>query len=104
MPPETLDGEEPLVGLWKGMDTLAGLPATDARDREMESLGRRVHTLRADLYAAVPPCQRVQGARHPGRPRLADYLQLLFTGFLEIHGDRRFADDHPIMTGFANFH
>jgi len=43
-------------------------------------------------------------ARHPERPCLDDFIRLLFTGFVEIHGDRRFADDHAIMTGFAEFH
>jgi acetyl-CoA carboxylase carboxyl transferase subunit alpha len=43
-------------------------------------------------------------ARHPNRPGLEDYIQRLFPGFVEIHGDRRFADDHAIMTGFAEYH
>ena len=42
-------------------------------------------------------------ARHPNRPGLEDFIQRLFTGFVEIHGDRRFADDHAIMTGFADY-
>ena len=42
-------------------------------------------------------------ARHPNRPGLEDFIQRLFTGFTEIHGDRRFADDHAIMTGFADY-
>ena len=104
MPPESLDFEEPLAGLLKELDTLAGLPATDARDREMESLRRRINSLRADLYATLTPWQRVQVARHPSRPGLEDLTQLLFTGFTEIHGDRRFADDHAIITGFATYH
>jgi acetyl-CoA carboxylase carboxyl transferase subunit alpha len=43
-------------------------------------------------------------ARHLNRPSLSDYIQRLFSGFTEIHGDRRFADDHAIMAGFANYH
>jgi acetyl-CoA carboxylase carboxyl transferase subunit alpha len=43
------------------------------------------------------------GAGHP-RPGLQDFIQRLFPGFVEIHGDRRFADDHAIMTGFAEYH
>jgi acetyl-CoA carboxylase carboxyl transferase subunit alpha len=42
-------------------------------------------------------------ARHPNRPGLEEYIQRLFTGFVEIHGDRRFADDHAIMAGFAEY-
>ena len=47
--------------------------------------------------------QRVLVARHPGRPGLQDFIDRLFTNFVEIHGDRRFADDHAIMTGFADY-
>ena len=47
--------------------------------------------------------QRVLVARHPGRPGLQDFIDRLFTHFVEIHGDRRFADDHAIMTGFAEY-
>src|SRR4029077_20987551 len=50
------------------------------------------------------PWQRVLVARHPSRPGLEDFIQRLFPGFIEIHGDRRFADDHAIMTGFAEYH
>jgi acetyl-CoA carboxylase carboxyl transferase subunit alpha len=42
-------------------------------------------------------------ARHPNRPGLEDFIGRLFTRFTEIHGDRRFADDHAIMTGFAEY-
>ncbi len=68
------------------------------------SLERRLETVRADLYAALTPWQRVLVARHPSRPGLEDFIQRLFPGFVEIHGDRRFADDHAIMTGFAEYH
>ena len=51
----------------------------------------------------MTPWQRVQVARHPNRPGLDDFIQRLFTGFVEIHGDRRFADDHALMTGFADY-
>jgi acetyl-CoA carboxylase carboxyl transferase subunit alpha len=43
-------------------------------------------------------------ARHPNRPGLTDYIARLFTGFTEIHGDRRYADDHAMMAGFADYH
>ncbi len=56
-----------------------------------------------DLYAALTPWQRVLVARHPDRPGLEDFIQRLFHGFVEIHGDRRFADDHALMTGFAEY-
>ena len=98
-----LDFEEPIAVLLKEIDTLTQLPQTDARNREIEQLRRRIQSTRADLYRALTPWQRVLVARHPNRPTLEDYLQRLFTGFTEIHGDRRFADDHAIMTGFADY-
>jgi acetyl-CoA carboxylase carboxyl transferase subunit alpha len=103
MPPETLDFEEPIAAVLKEIEALNQLPATDARDREIESLQRRLVSVRRDLYKSLTPWQRVLVARHPNRPGLEDFIQRLFTGFVEIHGDRRYADDHALMTGFADF-
>jgi acetyl-CoA carboxylase carboxyl transferase subunit alpha len=98
-----LDFEEPIAIILKEIDALALLPRTDAGDREIELLRRRADLARADLYRSLTPWQRVLVARHPSRPGLEQYVQLLFSGFTEIHGDRRFADDHAIMTGFADY-
>src|SRR4051794_2115073 len=101
--PDTLDFEEPIAALLKEIDTLNALPATLARDREIEALRRRIDSVRAELYRSLTAWQRVQVARHPNRPGLEYFIQRLFTAFTEIHGDRRFADDHAIMTGFADY-
>jgi acetyl-CoA carboxylase carboxyl transferase subunit alpha len=101
--PDTLDFEEPIAALLKEIDTLTALPATDARNREIEALQRRIQSVRAELYRSLTPWQRVQVARHPNRPGLEFFTQRLFSGFTEIHGDRRYADDHAIMTGFADY-
>src|SRR5215510_3235672 len=103
MPVETLEFEEPIVLLLKEIETLGLQPRTDARDREIESLRRRIETVRAELYRTLTPWQRVLVARHPNRPDLGYFIEHVFTGFTEIHGDRRFADDHAIITGFAEF-
>jgi acetyl-CoA carboxylase carboxyl transferase subunit alpha len=103
MPPETLEFEEPIAAVLREIDALNQLPRTDALDRQIETLRRQVQTLRTELYASLTPWQRVLVARHPARPCLEDFVTLLFTGFVEIHGDRRFADDHAIMTGLAEF-
>jgi acetyl-CoA carboxylase carboxyl transferase subunit alpha len=103
MAPETLEFEEPIAVLLKEIEALTQLPRTDARDRELESLRRRIESVRRELYRALTPWQRVLVARHPSRPGLEDFIKLLFTNFVEIHGDRRFADDHAIMTGFADY-
>src|SRR5215813_3453204 len=104
MPPETLEFEEPIAALLKEIEALSLLPGTEARQREIAHLERRLEAVRADLYAALTPWQRVLVARHPSRPGLEDFIQRLFPEFTEIHGDRRFADDHAIMTGFAEYH
>jgi acetyl-CoA carboxylase carboxyl transferase subunit alpha len=103
MPPEVLEFEGPIGLLLKEIDALTLRPRTEARQREIEVLRRRVETMRGELYASLTPWQRVLVARHPGRPGLQDFIARLFSGFVEIHGDRRFADDHAIMTGFADY-
>src|ERR1700712_438887 len=89
---EPLEFEQPIAALLREIDVLAELPRTDALDRQVETLRRRIETVRADLYGSLTPWQRVLVARHPERPSLEDFIRLLFTGFVEIHGDRRFAD------------
>ncbi len=104
MPVETLEFEEPLAILQKEIDALALLPQTSARDAEMVALRRRVDQMRADLYSKLTPWQRVLVARHPSRPYMLDYVDRLCTEFVELHGDRRFADDGAIVCGFARYH
>jgi acetyl-CoA carboxylase carboxyl transferase subunit alpha len=103
MPAELLDFEEPIAVLLKEIEALGLLPRTDAREREIESLMRRIESVRTTLYRSLTPWQRVQVARHPSRPGLEQYIPALFTGFTEVHGDRRFADDHAIMAGMADY-
>jgi acetyl-CoA carboxylase carboxyl transferase subunit alpha len=104
MPPETLDFEEPIAYLQKELNALERLPHTEVREREIASLRQRMDSIRADLYAALTPWQRVMVARHPSRPAIQDFIQRLFTEFVEIHGDRRFADDRAMLAGFAVYH
>ena len=104
MPPETLEFEEPIAVILKEIEALESLPRTPALEREIEALARRLESVRAELYLTLTPWQRVLVARHQNRPGLEDFIARLFTGFVEIHGDRRFADDHAIMTGFAAYH
>ena len=100
---ETLEFEEPIAVLLREIDALALLPNTEGRDREIALLRRRIESVRAELYQSLTAWQRVLVARHPSRPGLEDFIERLFPGFTEIHGDRRFADDHAIMTGFAEY-
>jgi acetyl-CoA carboxylase carboxyl transferase subunit alpha len=103
MPLETLEFEEPIAVLLKEIEALSMLPRTPERDAEIAALTRRVTSIRAEIYRNLTPWQRVLVARHPNRPNTLEYVDRLFTDFTELHGDRRFADDHAIVTGFA-FH
>ena len=70
---------------------------------EIALLEKKCQTLTKDTYAGLTPWQVAQVARHPQRPYTLDYLNLLFTDFEELHGDRTFADDHAIVGGLARF-
>jgi acetyl-CoA carboxylase carboxyl transferase subunit alpha len=102
--PETLEFEEPIAILFKEIEALAMLPQTDVRDGEIAGLRRRIDQIRGEIYKRLTPWQRVLVARHPERPYLLDYVERLFTDFVELHGDRRFADDGAIVCGFARYH
>jgi acetyl-CoA carboxylase carboxyl transferase subunit alpha len=102
--PELLEFEEPIGVLLKEIEALSMLPRTAERERSIETLQRRAEEIRAELYANLTPWQRVLVARHPSRPNTLDYVERLFTGFDELHGDRRYADDHAIVCGFASYH
>ena len=99
--PDLLEFEEPIGALLKEIEALAALDPSEERDREIARLEARVGAIREDLYRNLTPWQRVQVARHPSRPTTLDYVERLFTDFVELHGDRRFADDHAIVTGTA---
>lgn len=103
MPPDTLEFEEPVAVLLKEIEALSMLPASPERQREIDALTRRVQSIRADIYARLTPWQRVLVARHPARPTVLDYVDRLFTHFTEISGDRHFADDRAMVTGFAQY-
>jgi acetyl-CoA carboxylase carboxyl transferase subunit alpha len=103
MPPDLLEFEEPVGVLLKEIEALSMLPQTPERLRSIESLQRRADEIRAELYANLTPWQRVLVARHPARPNTLDYVERLFSSFDELHGDRRFADDHAIVTGMADY-
>jgi acetyl-CoA carboxylase carboxyl transferase subunit alpha len=71
---------------------------------ELARLHQRIHTLREEIKAANTAWQKTELARHPQRPQTLDYIERLFTGFSEIHGDRGFGDDPAIICGMARFH
>ena len=70
-------------------------------DDELNALKRKIEETKKNIYSSLTPWQRVQLARHPNRPYTLDYIERIFTDFLEFHGDRRYADDPAIVGGFA---
>jgi acetyl-CoA carboxylase carboxyl transferase subunit alpha len=66
-------------------------------------LRAEVAELRKEFYTHLGPWQRAQIARHPQRPYLTDYIPLLFSDFVELHGDRAFGDDRALIAGLAKF-
>ena len=103
MPPDTLEFEEPIAVLLKEIEALSMMPQTDQRQQSIDGLYRRIESIRGEIYKHLTPWQRVLVARHTNRPSVLDYVSRLFTEFTEIAGDRRFADDHAIVAGFANY-
>jgi acetyl-CoA carboxylase carboxyl transferase subunit alpha len=103
MPADLLEFEEPIGVLLKEIEALSMLPRTPERERSIQSLHRRAEEIRAEIYANLTPWQRVLVARHPNRPNTLDYVERLFTGWDELHGDRRFADDHAMVCGCAAY-
>ncbi|MCC7007819.1 MAG: acetyl-CoA carboxylase carboxyltransferase subunit alpha [Acidobacteria bacterium] len=101
--PETLDFEEPVALLLKEVEALRRMPETRDRLASIERLEARAQELRAEIFRSLAPWQRVLVARHPNRPCMLDYVERLFTEFVELHGDRRFGDDKAIVTGLGTF-
>src|SRR4029078_2744850 len=101
--PEAVECEEPAGVLLKEIEALSMLPRTPEREKSIDSLRRRADEIRSELFQSLTPWQRVLVARHPNRPNTLDYVERLFTGFDELHGDRRVADDNAIVCGFADY-
>ncbi len=99
----TLDFEKPLAELERQIEELrkmAGERQLDVAD-ELAPLERKLAALRQEIYKNLSPLQRVQVARSNKRPLTDDYFRLVFTDFIELHGDRLYREDEAIMGGWA---
>lgn len=96
-----LDFEKPILELEQKIDEMRKLGESIDLSSEIESLERRVEDLRIDIYKNLTRWQRVQIARHPERPVTMDYINNMFSDFIELHGDRKFRDDPAIVGGMA---
>jgi acetyl-CoA carboxylase carboxyl transferase subunit alpha len=99
----TLDRQREIERLEKDVEELRRLASTDESEVEVERLKKEVLELRREFYTHLGPWQRAQIARHPQRPYTLDWINLMFTDFVELHGDRGFGDDKALITGLAKF-
>ena len=95
--------EEPILKLRRRIEELSALPDDAAHRRELEKLRERVDRVSREIYGNLTPWQKTLVARHPLRPYTLDYIGALTNDFVELHGDRRFADDPALVAGFASF-
>ncbi len=101
-----LEFERPIAELETKIEELSKLSDTagaGAFDGEMAALRARVDVLRRESYARLDPWQKTQVARHPQRPHFIDYAAALIEEFVELRGDRCFADDQAIIGGLGRF-
>jgi acetyl-CoA carboxylase carboxyl transferase subunit alpha len=90
--------------LGKDVEELRRLAGDEGAEAELGRIRQQVAELRREFYTHLGPWQRAQIARHPQRPYTLDYIGLLFTDFIELHGDRGYGDDKAIVAGLGKFH
>ena len=98
------DFEKPLYELEDQIEKLKKSAEKNKKlnvNSEVKALEKKLAKLQKDIYAKLSSWEKTQIARHPKRPYTLDYIDLLFTDFVELHGDRRFSDDEAIVGGFA---
>ena len=100
-----LDFEKPIIELQGKLDDLRAHPEKHSLgisfEEEIQLIEKKLEDTRRHIFQNLTAWQRVQLARHPKRPFTLDYVNLAFSDFQELHGDRMFADDRAMVGGFA---
>lgn len=98
-----LDFEKPIFDLESKIEELKLLATSKQIDLSVEirKLEKKLDKVKRDVYSRLTDWQRVQLARHPNRPYTLDYVNMIFSDFIELHGDRLFADDAALIGGLA---
>ena len=98
-----LDFEQPILEMQKKIDELKKLNQDSGMnlDEEIEKFENQAHDYQVELYSNLTPAQKLQIARHPNRPNFTDYVKLITTDFVEMHGDRCGVDDRAVIGGLA---
>jgi acetyl-CoA carboxylase carboxyl transferase subunit alpha len=99
----TLEFEKPITDLEQTLEALQRQATEQKIDlsAQIHAIEEKLEATKKEVFTNLTPWQRVQLARHPKRPYMLDYLQRIAANFIELHGDRRFADDHAIVGGLA---
>ncbi len=96
-----LDFEKPIIELEQKIEEMKKLGESIDLKNEIKNLENKLEEMRKNIYKNLTRWQRVQIARHPERPYTLDYIQMMTTEFVELHGDRNFRDDKAVVGGFA---
>ncbi|MDD5069155.1 MAG: acetyl-CoA carboxylase carboxyltransferase subunit alpha [Candidatus Omnitrophica bacterium] len=97
------DFEKPIVELEDKIEELKKFSAEKEVNlsSEIKDFEKKLVKLKKEVYSNLTPWQKVQISRHPHRPTTLDYINLILSDFIPIHGDRLFGDDKALITGFA---
>lgn len=102
-----LEFEKPIIELKAKIDELNQIQQTSGGSldikSEIDQLQEKLDLITREIYSKLTAWEISQVARHPKRPRTLDYINNLFEEFIELHGDRHFADDKSIISGIAKF-
>ena len=98
-----LEFEKPIIELDRKIQQIKDLASTGDRNLEeqIHVLEKKRSKIQSDVHSRLSRWQRIQLARHPLRPYTLDLIALIFDDFIELHGDRYFADDKALVGGFA---
>ena len=95
--------EEPILELERRIEALSGMGDDVSTARRREGLQVELEEKRRQVFSSLTPWQKTLVARHPRRPYTSDYIRFLLEDWIELHGDRRYADDAAIVGGFGTF-
>lgn len=101
---DTANQRHEVERLQRRIQDLSRQPSSDGTAKDLEALRRRLDGLREESSTELTSWHRVQLSRHPRRPHVQDFIELVFSDFAPLHGDRRFADDPAMIGGMARFH
>lgn len=95
--------EEPLVELRRRIEELEAYPEGSGHSKDIDRLRKELGRKTAEVYSGLDRWQKTLVARHQDRPHTLDYIERLMDEWVEVHGDRAFADDPALVSGFARF-